>query len=249
MYVKRKGRWEKIWAALLLLCLFASACQPGLMPSAAPTPQVIALQMTTSLRSLLPALKTCIDERPASALVIEEVTTAAVAPAGEAIGLRWGSDTQPPGIAVVIGQETLAVIVHPNNPIDQLSPADLQAIYAGTRKTWPAGEPGAAVEPWAYPAGEDIQAIITTILLLGVQPSRSATSIAPDPEAMLEAISTSPAAVGFIPRRWLSGDVKEIVINGVEPANLRQPILAITQSEPQGQQKEWLLCVQERLGE
>jgi hypothetical protein len=53
--------------------------------------------------------------------------------------------------------------------------------------------------------------------------------LAPDPGAMLEAISEDPAAIGFIPRRWLEEIVSSVTITDVEDEELRQPILALSE--------------------
>ncbi len=65
---------------------------------------------------------------------------------------------------------------------------------------------------------------------------------------MLEAVAASPSTIGFLPRRWLNSQVKEIHIQGIDPSDLRIPILALTKTEPEGQVKDWLICVQERIG-
>jgi hypothetical protein len=241
----KKWGWTTCdWVVVVLLCLITCSCQPGITPSLVPTPQVIELQTTSSLRHLQPWFKTCIEAQGGSALVMQELPAPALDTTGNGLALRWGSDSAPAAYAAVIGYDDLVMIVHPANPLNKLDLAALQAMYSGTRKQWSETSAGDAVKPWSYPAGEDIQSIFYSVLLKGTQPARSTAFIAPDPQAMLEAVSTDPGAIGFIPRRWLSSQVKEISIDGIDRSSLRQPILALTQSEPEGQKKQWLLCLQ-----
>jgi hypothetical protein len=241
--------YQRTLLILIGLSLLIGGCQPGITTSPISTPQVITVQVTSSLLPLQPIFKTCVETQENSALIIDELSTPSLIGAGDHPALRWGADPSSTGFAAVIGQETLVVVVHPRNPLGQISQANLQAIYAGTLKKWPKSGPGAAPQPWIYPAGEDIQSIFVNTILNGAQPARSGTSIAPDPQAVLDAVAANQGAVGFLPRRWLSSQVKEITVAGIPPTNLRQPILALTKSEPKSKIKEWLLCLQDRLVE
>jgi hypothetical protein len=235
------------WRIVILLCLglLISACQPGITASPIPTPQVIEVQLTAALLPLQPALKQCVEAQQNSALILQQHPAQALDPGEKGIGLRWGLDAPPEGSAAVIGAEELVVIIHSSNLLDQISLANLQAMYNGARKVWPKTGPTEPVQPWVYPAGEDIQSIFISTLLKGILPTRGVTFLAPDPQAMLEAVAASPGAIGFVPRRWLSDQVKELEISGIERASLKQPILALSKAEPAGLQKQWLLCVKE----
>ncbi len=56
----------------------------------------------------------------------------------------------------------------------------------------------------------------------------------PDPAAMLEAIGGDPAAIGYIPKSWLSPAVKEVTIEGQIKELLHQPVLVLAGEEPSG---------------
>jgi len=40
-----------------------------------------------------------------------------------------------------------------------------------------------------------------------------------------------------------------VAITDISDLSLRQPILAVTQAQPQGAQKEWLLCIQRSIAQ
>ncbi len=234
-----------LFLVLAALALVLAACRPSLVLEPAHTPQVIRASITPSLNPLRPLFKRCIAESPQAGLVVTESIVPSLEQADLALG--WGANSLPGEFAAVLGEERLAFIVHPQNSLDQISLADLIAIYQGTRSDWPSGGPAGEIQPWAYPGGEDIQQIFAAAV--GVPLPGNASAIAPDPAAMVEAVAASHQAIGFLPGRWLDERVKEVQIEGIGEDQLRQPILALSESEPEGLAKSWLLCLQENLAE
>lgn len=232
---------------ILLLASLVSACQPSVTPSPHPTPRVLAVQHTITLRPLGETFAACAQEQPGTGLVVEERPAHALAPAAEGLALRWGLDAPTEGFAAEIGHEELVIAAHPDNPLNQITRADLEAIYNGELRRWPNSE--TEVQPWSYPAGEDIQAVFEAVVRKSEPVSSRVVYLAPDPSAMLEALGREPGAVGFLPRRWLNEQVKELPVDGLDSAALTRPIAALSNSEPQGPQKAWLLCVQAGLSE
>ena len=220
-------------------------CSPAQTPEPAPTPIVLHASITPALNTLRPLFKSCIEEQPALSLIVSESPAADFPQNG--LAFQWGANNLPGGFAAVLGEESLVLIAHPQNPRDTIALTDLQSIYSGTRLEWPDSS-SEEVQPWAYPAGTDIQEIFTALTGGAPSPTR-ATYLAPDPAAMIEAVASSPGAIGFIPRRWLDDRVKVIRVLGLEENQLVQPILSISRSEPEGPEQSWLLCVQAGLAE
>jgi DNA-binding transcriptional LysR family regulator len=231
----------------LLLALVLASCQPGLPPSPITTPQVLVVQASTALQPIQPLFKTCTAEQENTALVMARASSEMNTPSSD-ISLRWGLNTQPPGFAAVLGFEELVLVVNPQNPVSQLSQDQVKAIWAGTLTKWPGDKKAGEIQAWVYPANEDIQQIFEHTLLSDFAPVKNTVYIAADPSAMIEAVSSGHGATGFLPRRWLTQQVKQISIEGIPPNSLRQPILALTQSQPEGLVKSWLLCLQDNLG-
>ncbi len=103
------------------------------------------------------------------------------------------------------------------------------------------------IQPWVDLSSADPQAIFEAGLLNGQKASTRVAYTAPGPAAMREAVAGSPAAIGFLPHRWLDATVKALPVSGLDPAALRRPILAWSQAEPQGMPRTWLLCLQDAL--
>jgi hypothetical protein len=79
----------------------------------------------------------------------------------------------------------------------------------------------------------------------------SEAMLAPDPEAMLEAISSDANAIGYVPNLLLStsdpslaAKVKKLQVDTSLREKVNQPVIAVTQGEPEGLIRELLVCVQ-----
>jgi hypothetical protein len=66
----------------------------------------------------------------------------------------------------------------------------------------------------------------------------SAARIAVDPQHMSDMLVNESNAVGILPRRWKVGDSREVF------AIATVPVLAITNSEPQGILQDLIACLQ-----
>lgn len=233
----------------LLFILLITACQPAPTTVPRPTPTALTVQSTPALLPLTGDYRACVEELQNTGLVLLETHAASLDLNPSALALRWGPGQGTDQAAYIIGQEDLVIIAHPQNPLERIALADLQAIYSGALRLWPASAPELEVQPWGYLSGDDVQAIFETAVLGGQPASTRVVFQAPDPAAMREAVAADPAAIGFLPRRWLNGAVKELPVEGLAPGQTRQPILALSRSEPQGVEKSWLLCLQERLSQ
>jgi ABC-type phosphate transport system substrate-binding protein len=210
---------------------------------------VITVQSTPALQPLAETYRGCVEEMENTGLVLLDTHAASIDLKQAGIGLRWGPGSAFTGQAFVVGQEALVIIVHPQNPLTSIDLSSLQAIFLGTQRNWPQSEPPAEIQPWVSLNGDDVQDVFQAVILAGQAPSARVVSQAPDPAAMREAVAANPEAIGFLPRRWLDTSVKAISIDGLDPALLQQPVLAVSQTEPQGADKSWLLCVQDRLSQ
>jgi len=109
--------------------------------------------------------------------------------------------------------------------------------------------PAQEIQVLFYPEGAETLEIFENIFLNSSPGRAQITSLVPDPAAMRETIAKNPGAIGFLPRRWVDSTVKTLPVENLDPAQLRHPILALSQSEPGGQEKEWLVCLQEMMSE
>jgi hypothetical protein len=153
--------------------------------------------------------------------------------------LRIGMPNKQLTNAFQIGTDDLLVIVNSKNAVGKLTTAQVRALFTGQFQVWKAvnGNP-APVQVWLFPAGEDVQQVFEGAVL-GGSPAASAARLANSPEEMSQAILTDVNAIGIITGRLKRGNVTEVFR---APSNL--PILAITQSKPQGTLAQILACLQ-----
>lgn len=204
-------------AAIAIHLAALAGCGPAITPAPLPSPHVLSIQVTPALLSLQPHFKECADGQPGLGLVLQESGAQSLDPSRSGLVMRWWASDQPEVFAAVVGQEKLVIIAHPQNPLDEISAADLQAVYAGTQPSWPADPVPGGIQAWSYPPGDDIEAVFVDAVLSGSQVSPGAVSLAPGPEEMIEAVSASPGAIGYLPGRWVDERVKVFEVPGVPP--------------------------------
>lgn len=233
------------------MALLLAACQPELttLPPA-PSPMIWQVQITPALRWLEPVFKQCSTEQPGIALVLSEHSASNLEPGSVDFSFQWGEPQSPAPFMAVIANDELTVIVHLSNPNGTLSLDDLAGLYSGQAERWksppnvcPSCTVGfdGPVQPYSYAQGEDVQTAANWIQ------AGPKTRLAPDPEAVRQAVANDPYAIGYVPAHWVDPTVKRVKLEGIAPGLLQQPILAITAAEPQGSRRSWLLCVQEKL--
>ena len=136
--------------------------------------------------------------------------------------------------ATPLGEEPIAVIVHPSNNATNLTSAQLQDIYAGRSPEWAAA---------SREEGDDSRIIFDSKALRGVKPALTA-ALAPSPEAMIKFVAANQKGVGYVPMSWVNDNVKTISLDGKQPTTnnypLRALIVAVAKQEPSGRTREWL---------
>jgi phosphate transport system substrate-binding protein len=237
---------------LLGLALILAACQTAATDAPPiPTANAVSIQITPALRWMAPLLNDCA-RRTGQGIVLDERPGEALAPEQAALTLRWGAPEALPAFAVQIATDRLALVAHPSNPLSSLTREQLTGLYTGSGATWESllpegsGGPEGEIHHWGYASGEDIQALVDTLVL--EQPERAqAVYLAPDPLAVRQSVAADAAALGFLPARYLDASLKEIQIDTLDANALTQPVLALAASEPQGMLRQFLGCVQESL--
>ncbi len=235
----------KSWVILLVLL---SACSGPIRATPPATPAALRITFTPATQNFTQKIYACSKNHPEIALSLEVYSPTALGeePADLMIRLGIGSGDF---FAAPVGEDTIAVVINADNPVQAITPDNLQRIFAGEITEW--AELGGEQQPiqvWAYPAGDDARAIMDKVVLGGASLARDA-NITPNPQAMLDVIQADPLAIGYIPASWLeqtSGidKIRPLDINKKLAENLHQPILAITPGEPQGALRALLVCLQ-----
>jgi DNA-binding transcriptional LysR family regulator len=237
-------------AALVLL----AGCRPEIQPAPPlTTPVVWQVQVTPALRWLEPIFQKCAAELPGTHLVVSEQSVLHMDPQKADFLFQWGQSANLPFFVAVIAQDELVVVVNPLNPLNSLTATEVQSLFAGKTDSWslvlkarcascgPDFE--GAVKAYGYAAGEDVQQAA-----IWIQPG-PAMFLAPDPQAVREAVARERYSIGFLPARWLDKTVKSVKIEGSDLWQLKRPVLGLiskgTNIEVPDPKREWLSCVTE----
>jgi hypothetical protein len=186
---------------------------------------------TPTLRNWQASLHQCAIDQPGIALIVHETTAIDPKIWNANVTLWFGEPAQ--GIlqhAVVLGVDEIVLIGGQSVDIQDLTEAQLQAIYS---------DPDSIYQTWTYPEENELR-IIFDQALFDESFSAPNSYLAPNPAAMIEAISTNAMAIGFLPKSWVTGNEKIISFEN----SFEQPILGLTVSEPQGEVGTFLSCLQ-----
>jgi ABC-type phosphate transport system substrate-binding protein len=168
-----------------------------------------------------------------------ETTALAVADPNSAdVSLRLGEPESITTPAFQIGREDILVVIHPQIGFSALTLGQVRRIFAGEVANWnEVGGTDLAVQVWAFSPAEDVQVIVDRVVLQG-RPVASGARLAVSAQAMSDSVGLYPGSIGVLPRRWKAGNTREaLTLASV-------PVLAIARSEPQGDLREILSCLQ-----
>lgn len=227
--------------------LFSGGNQPLPTATLLPTPQVITAQVSTGASAWRSQLHDCTANLPEIGLVVDDVPTGAIDLAEADLAIRIGEPETMGGPAYPVGSTRLRAIVNPQNPVDELTPDVLSAIFRGEISDWSQLD-GFPVEPlslqaWTYLSGEDVRLAFEKALLPGAAGLNRAR-LAPSPQAMREAVAADPGAIGYLPEEWLDDTVKAVELDSGLQTQLTFPVLALTPAEPEGLTRKLLGCLQ-----
>ena len=204
-------------------------------------------------------LNHCASSLPEIGLTTTETTADRLDSTRIDFALRFGAEPDPaqntpsPFFAAVLSSDTIVLVVNPSNPITSLTLQQISTIFSGQVTQWSdldaqkstpqPTETGLAIQVWSYPAGDDVRQVFDQAFMQGLTPSEQ-PYLAPDPGAMLEAISKNPGAIGYLLKSQGTAAVRAVNILGNPSFNLTQPVIALSLKEPQGNARQMLLCLQ-----
>jgi len=236
---------RKIW----LFCLFLlTACAGSARATPAPTPVILDVALTPSLRPFTETLHTCAATHPEFVINVHETPASALENQTTDLVIRLGG-TPGNGYAAPVREESLVLIVNASNPVLTIPVEKIRDIFLGRITSWvEVGGEQQLVQVWVYPDGDDAREILDTAIFPGDSLTPDAL-IAPNPQAMLEAVGDDPFAIGYVPQTWLmqahrAEQVHTLNIDQKLVVKLHQSILALSSDEPQGSLRQLLVCMQ-----
>ncbi|MBN1661081.1 MAG: phosphate ABC transporter substrate-binding protein [Anaerolineae bacterium] len=164
-------------------------------------------------------------------------------------------DPDPAWHATAFARDGLAVIVHPDNPLDGVGLLQLQDLFSGHAGDWAAvggsGTQG-AVHPVVREEGAGARAAFDNLVMEGTRVTPRAL-VAPSPHAALAAVAADVRAIGYVSHALVTDDVKVLEIEGLLPLPatittgsypLACEFWLVTEGEPSGMVRrfiDWIL--------
>ncbi len=120
-----------------------------------------------------------------------------------------------------IAWDVLAVCVHPSNPVQTLSRAQLAAIYAGEIRNWKAlGGPDLAIVPYSRESSSGTFEFFREHVLRGKDFAPDVRLIAAT-GTLVQSLAQTPGSIGYLGVAYLTPEIKALAISSEEqPAAL-----------------------------
>lgn len=143
-----------------------------------------------------------------------------------------------------IAIDGVAIIVHPSNPVQDLSLLQLRDIFRGRIAEWPeVGGPRGEIVVLSRESGSGTRARFEETVMEGRSVTVNAILNSTE-QAVLDNVGTITTSIGYLSSGYLTSTVKAIAVESValSPANLAsqryplsRPLLLVTPEEPQGE--------------
>lgn len=215
------GRTSRTLAAVAFTLV---SCSTQILPAATPTTNVTALRLyaATSAIPLVRTLTTTYNRLNPS--ITFEVSTGdydamsrAVLRDKTAYLITSHLDDDSSLWAAPIGQDGIAVIVHPDNNITRLTTAQLRLIYQGWIEQWSdVGGRGGEIRVVSRETGSGTRAEFES-LIMGSRRTTPTAQIAPSSAAMVASVARQPDGIGFVSMSYVNGSVRALTLDGAAP--------------------------------
>jgi phosphate transport system substrate-binding protein len=149
-------------------------------------------------------------------------------------------------------RDSLVLITHPSNPVGGLTLSQLRDIYQGKILSWAdLGGPGLDVVPVSREEGSGTR-LSFEALVMGGRDVAPLAVVMPSNSTVVEYVSATPAAIGYVASAWLAPSVNLLAIEGVMPSPrsietgrylLVRPFYLVAQLEPSGGLAEFVAWV------
>ena len=153
-------------------------------------------------------------------------------------------------VAHVIALDGLSMVVHPGNPINSLTKAQISSIYRGAITNWKeVGGPNARIVVIQRESNSGTQDSFKELVAgKGVQITGNAETQSSN-GAVKSRVSTTASAIGFLGLGFVDRSVKVIAVNGVLPSvttvnnhtyQVSRPLYFYTNGQPSGSVKQFI---------
>jgi phosphate transport system substrate-binding protein len=246
--MRKETRWAIFLYAVLLSLFLASACQrsqAGLSVAGSTSVQPFAEALAEEYMKHHPQEKIFIQGGGSSAGIQAVRTEAAEVGMSSRNLMKEESDL----ISVPIIYDAIAVIVHRENPLQNLTLDQIRKIFAGKIQRW--NELGGRDRALTLVTREEGSGTRETFqkLVMGKTEISLGALVQDSNGAIRQVVGDDPNAIGYISLGLVNDRVKAVKIDGVEPSveniqagkyKIVRPFLFVFKFEPRGAAREFL---------
>ncbi|MGQ9623371.1 MAG: phosphate ABC transporter substrate-binding protein [Candidatus Caldatribacteriaceae bacterium] len=121
-------------------------------------------------------------------------------------------------IPFIIAYDAIALIVHPSNPLNDITLQDLQRIYGGEVKSWAeVGGQNIPVVPISRDFASGTFEVFNRVVLSQKELTPSALMLVSN-LAILQEVASSPGCIGYVGLGYVQKDVKVLSLDGIFPS-------------------------------
>ncbi|MBE9569000.1 MAG: phosphate ABC transporter substrate-binding protein [Proteobacteria bacterium] len=152
-------------------------------------------------------------------------------------------------VETIIARDGIAIIVHPENPINELSLVQLKDIYTGEIAGWDeVGGESKTIVVVSRDVASGTFEVFKKLILKGGKAKDDALMLASN-RAVAATVEQAPGAIGYVGLGYISTDVKVLKMEGGLPSleavakgeyKLARPLFMYTNGKPKGLAKEFI---------
>ncbi len=157
-----------------------------------------------------------------------------------------------------IGQDGIAIVTHPDNPVVNLTTEQIRRIYQGRIVNWQ--DVGGLDLPITVISREQEAGTRAEFerLVMGERRTTQSAEIAPSSEAVVVSAGRDPSAIGYVSMSYLDASVRAINVDDIEPTlenvymntyPLRATLFFAGLNEPQNEYRAFIAWVQSLEGQ
>ena len=224
-----------IISLLGLIFPILAACKPLETATPPPSPQPVRVAFPPSLRPYTARFHQCALEQPGISLIMFETGDSDMTSIDADVTLWFGEPPQGVhGYALSLGSDEIVIIAGEQVMFQDLEQEKLKDLYTKLDVEY---------QMWTYGKENGLRLIFDQAIMGETLTSYNALLV-PDPSAMIEVIREDPLAIGYLPRSWITDEIKTIPVEEHLEIQWNHPVLALTDIEPVGNLYNYLVCVQ-----
>ncbi|MFA5555050.1 MAG: phosphate ABC transporter substrate-binding protein, partial [Phycisphaerae bacterium] len=121
-------------------------------------------------------------------------------------------------VAHVVAMDGVCIVVHPSNPIKELTTAQIRDIYKGAITNWnQVGGIDMAIIPISRDTSSGTYETFHELVMNKQEMGSKVEYVNANPQAHAR-VRTTPGAIGYVGVGFLDGNVKTVVVDGVTPS-------------------------------